>query len=90
VRLRILNNRQTLLHSFTYRKIHRFTVDIPSDDPLWDYGTRKLGTVYTYELTLAGKGRFRNEWLLDSGGTILVDFEKIVYRRHRLRTALRN
>jgi hypothetical protein len=81
VEMRILNYEHTLLHVFTFKGLRKVIVDIPSSDPLYyRKGQTSLGQIYSYELVAASPKYLRIEWLLDSGGTIVIEFEKLVYQ----------
>ncbi len=80
VQLRALSYEKELLHTFTFEGIRKVIVDIPSGKPLWFTPGKTLGQIYTYEVSAAASKYLRCEWLLDSGGTIAVEFQKLNYR----------
>jgi len=84
VQMQVLNYKRDTLHSFEFKKLRKVVVDIPSEDPLWFTAGKTLGQIYTYEIVAASPKYLRNEWLLDSGGTITIEFEKLIYRRKPL------
>lgn len=84
VEIRIANYERDSLHTFNFSGIKSLSVDIPTADPLWFTPGRSLGTIYTYEIFAASSRYLRCEWLLDSGGTIVVLFERLKYKRRRL------
>jgi hypothetical protein len=45
---------------------------------------RSFGDVYVYELTKAPGDRLRLGFLFASGGSIVVEFKKLVFRKRRL------
>ena len=83
VRILILNRHQNLLCAFECRDILRAIFDYPTDDPLWD--TDRLDHLLTYELTAVNGRLLRLEFLFDSGATILVEFDRLIFRRRRVR-----
>jgi hypothetical protein len=80
VRLRALSYEKELLHTFTFKGLRKVVVDIPSAKPLWFTAGKTLGQIYSYEVSAASSKYLRCEWLLDSGGTITVEFQKLMYR----------
>jgi hypothetical protein len=84
VELRILSYAKDFLHTFVYHRLRKVVVDIPSADPLFFEAGRTLGQVYSYEMLAVSEKYLKNEWLLDSGGTITIEFEKLIYKRKRL------
>lgn len=80
VQLRALSYEKELLHTFTFKGLRKVMVDIPSGKPLWFSPAKTLGQIYSYEVSAASSKYLRCEWLLDSGGTITVEFQKLMYR----------
>jgi hypothetical protein len=80
IRMRVLSYMQDTEHTFEFGKLRRVLVDIPSTEPLWFKVGGTLGQIYSYEIVAASPKYLRIEWLLDSGGTILIEFEKLHYR----------
>jgi hypothetical protein len=80
VRLRALSYAKDLLHTFTFKGLRTVVVDIPSGKPLWFTPGKTLGQIHSYEVSAMPSKYLRCEWLLDSGGTIAVEFEKLIYR----------
>jgi hypothetical protein len=80
VQLRALSYEKDLLHTFTFKGLRKVMVDIPSGKPLWFTPGKTLGQIYSYEATAVSSKYLRCEWLLDSGGTIAVEFQKVMYR----------
>jgi hypothetical protein len=86
VEMRILNYEHTLLHVFTFKGLRKVIVDTPSSEPLYyKKGQTSLGQIYAYELVAASPRYLRNEWLLDSGGTIVIEFEKLLYQYKKVK-----
>jgi hypothetical protein len=79
VALTILNYEKTRLHSFVFKGPRRVLVDTPSGDPLYFNDGKALGQIYLYEICSITPKYLSVEWLLDSGGTILIEFEKLIY-----------
>ena len=80
VELRALSYAKELLHTFTFKGLRKVEVDIPSGKPLWFTPGKTVGQIYSYEVSAASPKYLRCEWLLDSGGTITVEFQKLTYR----------
>ena len=83
VALTILNYEKTKLHSFVFKRPRKVLVDTPSDDPLCFEEGKTLGRIYLYEICSITPKYLSVEWLLDSGGTILIEFEKLTYNCKR-------
>jgi hypothetical protein len=81
VRIEVLNHEQNAVHVFECKRLHKVIVDIPSVDPLWFTPGGTVGQIYSYEIVALSAELLQLEWLLDSGGTITIDFEKLIYRR---------
>jgi hypothetical protein len=88
--MKIVNYNLDTLHVFTFKGLKSVVVDIPSDKPLWFEPGGKLGSIYSYEVVSASPEYLTIEWLLDSGGTILVDFKKLLYKKKKLRSKSRS
>jgi hypothetical protein len=84
VEMQVLNYERDTLHSFRFRKLKKVVFDVPSATPLWFKPGRTLGHIYSYEIVSVSPKYLRTEWLLDSGGTIIVEFEKLDYHRKLL------
>jgi hypothetical protein len=75
----ILNYEKTRLHRFAFKGPRKVVIDIPSDDPLYFEEGKTLGQIHHYEVHSVSPKHLSAEWLLDSGGTILIEFEKLIY-----------
>jgi hypothetical protein len=89
IEMRILNYEKDLLHNFVFKSPRKVVVDIPSAEPVWFQVGKTLGQIYTYELTAHSPQTLSAEWLLDSGGTIQIEFEKLIYNRKRVTLPLK-
>lgn len=76
IEMKMLTDRKDRLHQFVFKGIHKLVVDIPSGRTM-DYREGCLGLIYSYEVVAASSKYLRCEWLLDSGGTIVIESEKI-------------
>jgi hypothetical protein len=76
-----LNYEQDLHYLFDLRGVSRGTSDLIVDQSL---AAKSFGDLYTYELTKAAAGRLRLGFLFASGGSIVVKFKKLVFRKRRL------
>jgi hypothetical protein len=79
VAMTILNFEKTRLYQFVFSGPRKVVVDIPSADPLFFEEGKTLGQIYHYEICSIAPRYLSVEWLLDSGGTILIEFEKLSY-----------
>jgi hypothetical protein len=86
LRMRVLSYSQDIEHMFEFKKLRKVVVDIPSSLPLWFKAGRTLGQIYSYEIVAPSPKYLRIEWFLDSGGTILIEFEKLGYQFKRLKS----
>lgn len=83
----------------TFRQISKLTVDFPTDQPFGSYPMlgngalgemafdpeRAFGTLYFCELVAIDDQALSFELLLDTGGTILVQFKNVSYKSRTLR-----
>lgn len=81
VRIEFLNYEQTRHYSFDLRKVKRLKCDLFGEEP---FNTHRIGDLYICELTMAGADlqlglQFAN------GATIVAQFEKLVFRKKRLK-----
>jgi len=87
VAMTVLNFEKTRRHSFVFKGARKVVVDIPSVDPLYFHVGKTLGQIYLYEIGSATSKYLSTEWLLDSGGTILIEFEKLLYSCKSVKSA---
>jgi hypothetical protein len=85
IAMTILDFQKTGLYMFEFKGPRKVVIDIPSDDPLYYKEGKTLGQIYHYEIASVSPKYLSIEWLLDSGGTIQIEFEKLVYGRKRVR-----
>jgi hypothetical protein len=85
VAMTILNYEKTRLYRFVFKGPRKVVVDIPSADPLFFEEGKTLGQIYHYEICSVTPRYLSVEWLLDSGGTILIEFEKLSYSCKRIK-----
>jgi hypothetical protein len=83
--MQILNYSKNALHLFTFKYPRKVIVDIPSSEPIWFRQGATLGQIYACELLATSPKYLSMEWLLDSGGVIAIEFEKLAYRRKKVR-----
>ena len=76
--------RDARLHTFEFKKLRKVVVDIPSDEPLWFREGRRIGEIDHYEIVAVSPKYLRCEWLLNSGGSLTIEFEKLSYRCKKL------
>lgn len=76
VEMRMLTYNKDRLHRFVFKGVGRLIVDIPSEVTM-DHREGCLGQIYTYEVVAVSPKYLLCEWLLDSGGTISIECEKI-------------
>ena len=84
LRMTMLTYGKDWLHHFSFRGLRRVLVDIPSDVRM-HYHEGSLGQIYSYEVVSASPKYLRCEWLLDSGGTIVIESQKIDYSCKRVK-----
>lgn len=84
IEMHFLNYERTFLHSFKFHRLRKVEIDIPSGNPLWFKPGGTLGHIYTYEIVALTPKYLAIEWLLDSGGTIRIEFQKLLYRCERI------
>ena len=85
VAMTILNYEKTRLHHFVFKSPRKVVIDIPSADPFDFKEGDPLGQIYFYEISSATPKYLTVEWLLDSGGTILIEFERLHYSCKRVK-----
>jgi hypothetical protein len=59
-------------------------VDTPGDDPGYFEEGKSLGQISLYEIRSITPKYLSVEWLLDSEGTILIEFEKLIFKTKRV------
>jgi hypothetical protein len=84
IEMHFLNYERTFLHSFKFHRLRKVEIDIPSGNPLWFKPGGTLGHIYTYEIVALTPKYLAIEWLLDSGGTIRIEFQKLLCRCERI------
>jgi len=80
--IEFLNYEQDLHYVFDFRGVSRFSGDLFVEKESY---AKSLGDLYIYELTDAGKDRLRLGFLFASGGSIVVEFQRLVFRKKRIR-----
>jgi hypothetical protein len=85
IAMAILNHEKTRLHQFVFKGPRKIVVDIPSDDPMFFARDKSLVQINLYEIRSATPKYLSVEWLLDSGGTLLIEFEKLGYGCKRIK-----
>ena len=80
-RVELLNYEKSLHHTFGLRGLKRVSADLFLDQ----WPSDSLGDLYTYELTEAGTGELEFGLLFASGATAHFRFERLLYRRRRLK-----
>lgn len=89
VALTILNYQKTTVHSFDFKVPRKVALDIPSDDPDCFEEGKTLGQIMLYEIRAISPKYLAVEWLLDSEGTILIEFEKLIFKTTRVKAPQR-
>lgn len=87
VAITVLNYEKSKLHQFIFKGPRRVLVDTPSADPLYFGEGKTLGHINHYEVAAISPKYLSVEWLLDSGGTILIECEKLMYSSKRVKIA---
>jgi hypothetical protein len=89
VALTILNYEKTTVYSFLFKAPRRVAVNVPGDDRDYFEEGKTLGQIMMYEIRAISPKYLAVEWLLDSEGTILIEFEKLGFRSKSLRSPQR-
>ena len=84
VEMKIANRKRDKMHTFKFRGLQSVVVNIPSSKPR-HFETGQLGHISRYEVVSLDEKYFRMEWLLDGGGTIVIEFERVAYSKARFR-----
>lgn len=81
-RIEFLNYEQDFHYLFELRGVKSVRNDlfIEEDDP-----TKSIGDLYSNELTEADKDTLQLGFLFASGATIIVQFQKLIFRRKRIK-----
>ena len=80
--IEFLNYEQNFHYLFDLRGISRIRNDIFIEE---DSFAKSIGDLYTYELTAVDKDNLQLGYLFASGATITIQFQKLVFRRHRIK-----
>jgi len=80
--IEFLNYEQDLHYVFDLRGVNHSCIDLFVEK---DAYAKSVGDLYIYELTAAGKDGLRLGFLFASGASIVVDFERMVFRKKRVR-----
>jgi hypothetical protein len=80
--IEFLNYEQDLHYVFDLRGVRHFYSDLFPEKESY---AKSVGDLYTYELTASGKDGLRLGFLFASGASIVVDFERMVFRKKRVR-----
>jgi hypothetical protein len=82
-RVELLNYEKTLHHTFGLRGLRHVSADIFPMPNEWDCDM--IDDLFTYELTGAETGELQFGLVFASGATAVFRFERLVYRRRRLK-----
>ena len=77
-----LSYEQSQHYVFDIRGLNRLTTDLLVDQ---DSFAKSLGDLYIYELTANHDKRLQLGFLFASGATIVVEFQRLVFRRRRIK-----
>ena len=80
-RVELLNYERTLHYTFGLRGLKRLRGDLF----LVEWSHDRLGDLFTYELTEAATGALQFGLLFASGGFVVLEFERLLFRRRRLK-----
>ena len=85
VEIRLLGQAEDLLHTFRYRGLKRFECRM-SRRRVWSgVWVDEFGYLDVHELTSVNARFLRHEYEFMWGASIVIEFEKLVYRRERIR-----
>jgi len=80
--IEFLNYEQDLHYVFDLRGVNTFSGSLFVEG---DRYAKSFGDLYTHELTAAEDDRLRLGFLFASGGSIVVEFKRLVFRKHRIK-----
>jgi hypothetical protein len=83
VQILILNRKQTLLYTFVCTDVRKVVFKYPVQKTRRD--SRQIELLETYELTAVDKHYLSLEFLFSSNATLLVEFERLKFKRQRVR-----
>ena len=72
-----------MLHVFEMRGVSRLRGDLFVDKDAWG---RQFGDLYTYELTGDDDDDLRLGLVFASGASVSIQFQRLVYRRRRVKS----
>jgi len=79
--IEFLNYEQDLHYVFDLRGIDRLCADLFGEE---ESSVKSVGDLYIYELTDVGNDRLRLGFLFASGASIVLEFERMVFRKKRV------
>ena len=77
-----LNYEQSLHYVFDLRGVSRVTTDLVVDQQSF---AKSLGDLLIYEFTATKDARLQLGFLFASGATVVIQFERLVFRRRRIK-----
>lgn len=81
VKMKLISKWFDAIYDLKYKKVSKAVFDFPSNEPLfWGIGS-DIGDWGYDELSQVDEKIFRHEILFSSGTTILIEFEKFVYKK---------
>jgi len=82
ITIEFLNYEQDLNYVFDLRGISRLSCDLFVEAESY---AKSIGNLYTYELTEAVDNKLRLGFLFASGASIIAEFERLVFRKKRIK-----
>ena len=77
-----LNYEQDQHYYLELRGVRRVRSDLLVDETMF---AKSLGSLYTYELTASGAKGLQLGFLFASGGTVVIEFQRLVFRKWRIK-----
>ncbi len=81
-RVEFLNYEQGLHYLFDLRGVSRVQSDLFIEE---DSSAESIGDLFTYELTAVDKDNLQLGFLFASSASIIIQFRRLVFRRHRIK-----
>jgi hypothetical protein len=81
-KIKFLNFEQDLHYLFDLRGVKRIETDLFIEESLY---AKSIGDLFTYELTGVNESLLQLSFLFASGATFTIQFQKLVFRRNRIK-----
>jgi hypothetical protein len=81
-KIEFLNYEQDFHYSFDLRGVRRVQSDLLIEEGSY---AQSIGDLFTYELTAVNDSSLQIGFLFASGASIMIQFRRLVFRRHRIK-----